>query len=307
MADGGSDLIMRPGNGAWSSHLKSVMGFPYMPNLQQGVIEVSKPGACDPDMKQLLARLSPYRFATVAFRATRTAGGDLLIAKATYTIFDKGTGQAGTGGFLGTVTGSETNAVEEGGLVPSGTRWYSVGCMTNWQAAYQVAAGGDAAGARFYPVNLQSPVSSYSARIARALADSTYGEINHGTGNACRYSIGPLGLWNNAVADGSQAFDKQGGEPGSFTWFSTPDESTGKNEDGALRMTIEVTRDITIEQDAFNPTTAGQDVILPMKISLMGFPLCEPGTCKVDGGTVDMEVLSDKVAGKLYTMMKGNR
>jgi hypothetical protein len=219
----------------------------------------------------------------------------------TINLFDKGTGEAGSGGFAGILTGSETNAVEQGGLVPSGTRWYSVGAMAQWQAPYQVAAGGDAAGARFYPVNGSSPVGAYAARCARALADCTYAEINHGTGNACRYSLGPLGLWNNGVGDGSQAFDKQGGVPGTFMWFSTPDESTGKNEDGALRMTMSVTHDLTIEQNALDPTTANVDLILPMKISLMGFPLCEPRSCvlPVAGMTRDqfMGLLREAVAG----------
>lgn len=304
MADG-SMPTNRPG--AWSTHLRSVMGFPYMPRLNEGVIEVSRPGACDPDMKQLLARLCPHRFATVAIRFTRDAvtGNLLATAGTTFTIFDKGTGEAGSGGFAGVLTGSETNAVEQGGLVPSGTRWYSVGAICQWQAAYQVAAGADAAGTRTYAVNLDTDPGGYSKRLARAVADCSYLEINHGTGNACRYSMGPAGLWNNAVGDGSQAYNGQGGVPGTFLWFSTPDESTGKNEDGALRATFTITHDLVIENDGLNPTTAQADVILPLKVVLMGFPLCEPRELvyAADGRTMNMDELTENILKRVVSIL----
>lgn len=274
------------------THTESVQNYPYLPRMEGGLVKVSRPGACDPDMRQLLARLVPWRFATLAFRFTNVAG-NLLLAKQQLQFFDKGAGEAGTGGFAGVVTQSETNAVEQGGLVPSGTRWYTVGGSVAMQAAYSVAAGADAAGDRLYEANLSGALG-YAQRCARVLADCTYVELNHGTGNACRYSMGPLGLWLNSVGDGSEAYSSQGGVPGQFFWMSTPDESTGKNEDGALRGTCDVTHNATVEQNGANPTTGQRDVILPVKIVLMGFPLCEPGVISGDPGMLDQ--LIDRMA-----------
>lgn len=275
------------------THREAVNNFAYMPRLESGQIQVSRPGACDPDMKQLLARLVPWRFATVAFRWTRVAGNALAITRSQFQIFNNGSGEAGaSAGYAGAMTGSETNAVEQGGLVPSGTRFYTVGAWAQFEAPYTVAVGGDAAGDRVYNTNLSLLDGGYSQRLVKCLSDSTYAEINHGTGNACRYSLGPAGLWLNGVGDGSQAFNTNGGLPGQFFWLSTPDESTGKNEDGALRMTVDVTHNMSVEENGANPTTANRDVITPLKVVLMGFPLCEPGS----GGGGDVGMMDQLIA-----------
>ena len=265
-------------------------GFPYMPQVQDGVAFVDQEGACDPLMREQYQRENPFRFATAFFRWQRDAvAGALQLPSGTLTLFGNGAGQtgAGTGATLGAtpLTRAETNAFAQGGIAKQGNRFIGVGLLVQPLAPFIVATGADAIGpnsTRRRPPWFNGG-TNYPDEMLRLLFDATTSLVQHGQDNACSYDFGPLSYWANATPQ--QGYKPSLGVPGQFTFLAVPDVS-GNTQDGFnLQLTLTVNEGLQVDSDAVNATVAGFDVVTPVRWGLVGFPICVDGRQSMSGGS----------------------
>lgn len=280
-------------------------GFPYPPPMAgEGVVFVDQNGACDPLMREQYQRESPFRYATAFFRFTRDAvTGALQLQAQTLTLFQNGANQtgAGTGGTTGNTvqTRAETNAFSQGGVAKQGNRFIGVGLMITPLAPFTVATDADAIGpnsTRTRPAWFDGG-TNYPAELLALLNDSVTALAQHGEDNACSYDFGPLAFWVNQTPQAG--YKPSLGVPGQFTFLAVPDVS-GNNQDGYnLQVTLTVNEGLEVLSDPVNPTVAGVDVVVPVRFSLVGFPICvEGGTVKMNGAACGVKTSPDDIADK---------
>lgn len=272
--------------------------FPYSPPAPLTTDDLPPAGAlCDPRFRDLYARLLPYRYDTIFVRFTRDGAGALVLAAGGQTtLFSAGIGETSpqTGG--GTLDASDTTGTQQGGLVQTGQRWLSVGARISIEEPYAVAVNASGNGARQYLASLRREDGlGYNRVLGRAVADTLSAEVNHGSGNACRYTLGALA----ELGDCGQTNAAQlapGGLPGQFWFFATPDNSGGSRDSDQLNLIVTQNKAVTIQQNALNPTDANVDVIVPVRFGLVGVPFCGVGST----GNADLDkLIADKVASTL--------
>lgn len=276
-----------------------ILDYPYRPPAPLNSRDVPGPGAaCDPTFRDLLARLLPFRSDTAYWRFTRdgVTGNLTLAAGQTVALFTAGIGEPSPQFAGSTLDASDTTAMEQGGLTASNSRWLTVGAYVQLEEPYGVAAGGNPLAARTYLANLRRDDVGYDRVLASAIADSVSGQVQHGTTNACQYTLGALSTLGDLATTSKQALS-QGGTPGQFWYFAVPDSSGGSKDSDALRVTLTNNKGLTIEQNALNPTTPNFDVIVPVKLVLVGVPYC--------GQNMDLEaMINARVEAQIARAMK---
>lgn len=253
-----------------------ILDYPYRPPAPLNARDVPGPGAsCDPTFRDLLARLLPFRSDTAYWRFTRdvVTGNLTLAAGQTAALFTAGIGEASPQFAGSTLDASDTTAMEQGGLTASNSRWLTVGAYVQLEEPYGVAANANPLGARTYLANLRRDDVGYDRVLASAIADSVSGQVTHGTTTACQYTLGALATLGD-ISSTAKAPLSQGQTPGQFWYFAVPDSSGGSKDSDALRVTLTNNKALTIEQNALNPTSVGFDVIVPVRLVLVGVPYC---------------------------------
>jgi len=268
--------------------------FPYAPQTDSmKLYEVDQSalyGACDPYFKNLDSRLVPWRVATAFVRATRNAGPPVsydIAANQTFNLFSQGETDAGSGsGISDNLTNVETNAQKGGGLVQNDQLFFTVGVGVTILQPFAVAppvapATAPSIATKISLAELDDPTTGYARRLVRMVAQNFFGVISHGQG-ACDYKTGPIDAWGS-TAIGNDAKTSEG-IPGQFWYTSIPDVSTGSAQSNALAVQLTNPRAVQVRENALSPITAGLDVLIPVRIAMIGFPACSPS--RVQGSEV---------------------
>jgi len=263
--------------------------YPYAPDIDPMRLYEVDPsalaGACDRKFTNLDSRLVPWRFATFFVRATRIAGPPVayqIAASQTFSIFGEGEGDPGAGsGISNTLTNVETNAQKGGGLVQNDQLYFTVGMGVTILQPFAVAvATPPSIATKISLPEVDDPVNGYGRRLMRAVAQNFAGIIQHGTG-ACDYKIGPIDSWGSAVQGGdAKTSDAISGQ---FWYIAVPDVSTGAAQSNALEMVFDNPRTVQVRENALNPIPVELDVLIPVRVSLFGFPACAPGRTVAGG------------------------
>lgn len=277
-------------------------GFPYMPASPRGVVYTGQSGACDPTMRDQYQRENPNRYATGFFRFTRAAGGELTLPSGQISVFQTGATEsgAGTGGTTTNtaLTRAETNAFVGGGVAKQSNQFIGVGLAATPLAPFIVATNDPAIGpqaTRRRPNWFQGG-TNYPAECLRLLMDTLTALALHGQDTACTYDFGPLAMWiDKSPVEG---YAPTLGIPGQFGYLAIPDTSGNKTDGYNLQVNLTVNEGLRVDSDPLNPTVAGFDVVIPVRLSLVGFPICStnlPGgaACGADASDIRSLVRSE--------------
>jgi len=251
-------------------------GFPYLPlGLSE---EAQALGMCDPAMGNDPNRLSVQRFDT-GFARFAVSGGNLLLgAGGTLNLFTAGVDEQAQGG--GTQNDATTDAIREGGVVPSTANWISVGVAVSILKGFNVAAGASvpvpAASQRIYRANGEPSAGDYYKRCGQAVADVMALRLFN-QDDPCKFRMGRLGMWGDNSVSSDVALSK-GGVPGVFWFLATPFASSGANQSESLRATLTNAEGALVEGVAGSVVTPNEDVIIPISVAVIGYPVCPEGS-----------------------------
>lgn len=285
-------------------------GFPFMPQVAKGTVYIDRVGACDPLMREQWQRLDPFRYATVFPRWTAAgAAAPLLLSAQSWQLFANGAGEtgAGTGGTAGStnMTRAETNAYSGGGIAKQGSRFIAVALAIQTLRPFVVDTGADCIGSsatRRYAPWLKGG-TDYAAEGVGLFLDATTAELQHGSDNACKYDIGPLSMALNQ--SGAGGYDPVQGIPGQFLYLAIPDVSGSKQDGWNLALTVTLNENLRLDSDPINATETGVNLVTPVRIAFVGFPVCVGGADSNAGacGTVDQATVQAAVQAALKAQM----
>lgn len=291
-------------------------GFAYMPNLQKGLAYVPKYGACDPLMSDQFQRETPFRFATAFFRWTRGGGGELVLAAtASTTLFGASAGVASGGEAAGagagsTLSRSDTNAFDQGGVAKQGNKFIAVAVSVQPLAPFTVVSGAVTVGSAAVRRRQAwfSGGTDYGAECQRLLFDAVNAQLQHGSDTACQYNLGPIAHWISGSP--SEQFKPSVGIPGAFTYLAVPDVSGNRNAGDNFNLVLGNTCGLQVDSDALNPTQAGFDFVTPVRFALVGFPLCDSaeagGSCAPGNGQTEARLSKmERMLSAMFDRMQG--
>ena len=259
-------------------------GFPYLP---AGLAEEARAlGICDPAMGNDPNRLTAWRFDTAFARFTIDAG-NLLLAPQTLNLFTAGVDEEAGGG--GTQNEATTDAIRQGGVVPSNANFITVGVALSVGKAFNVAAAAALpSSVRTYRANGEPSAGDYYRRCSQGALDVLAMRLFN-QDDPCRFRMGALGMMGDNSTSSDVALSR-GGVPGVFWFLATPFASSGANQSESLRASFSNAESALIEGVAGSPVTAAENVVVPLRLSVIGYPVCPSGGSDVPDNDVQRQL-----------------
>lgn len=249
--------------------------FPYQfPGLMpEGGLQVGLGGGCDPAQANVRARLQPQRYARGAFiGVVAAAGGDIVFtAGQDLVLFENGTDGTGTGLGAVTLTDSETNAENDGGVAKGFAQFVAEGLGVEPVQPWFSDTGNEPAEDIILAPWLFDTEARYDVLAQRGIFNNASMTITNGD-DACVYGLGGLSKWPQISGVG-EVRNGLSGPAGSFLFFSTMQVSGSAKSSEELNVTVTLDRTITIQSNILAPTEAGQ-VVVPFDVALIGYPQC---------------------------------
>lgn len=272
--------------------------FPYVPPIPRQVFVPPNGGACDPLLREIPQRLLPQRYATAFFRFVNDGGDLSLDAEAEPVIlFANGYGNGSSAsGADGTQTQLDTNAPKQGGAVQQRQLFVTVGLGVSFGMPFAIASTDEAVdinAPRAYPSWLRQ---EYALPCIQGVSDVVWMELQHQE-EACKYGLGPIAML--PAISNTLGQDKAQTQPiaGQFLYLSIPDVSTSASDQAAMQLNLYKQRQAIVGANASLPVGTGLDVVVPLRVALVGVPICDTAAGPSEG-------MEERIARRVANIMR---
>ncbi len=246
--------------------------FPLMPPGMPDDWNARGYGLCDPSFRGIKQAGESWRFTTAYLRLTAVAGGAMTYAAATVNAFNYGEDEALTQYGFTTAVGqqSDTDLNSQGAPVKEYEKFYAVGMGCEILRPFTSTGAQDK--------TYDEWLSAWRSRLYEIIAENTALQFQYGD-EACEYVLGTVGMWPRIVGaqGGSTIRGGAGMGPANMVPFKRPVEMGARDNSDQLTINLINGNTITIGADPIVPIPVGvTSVIVPVQISLYGFPVCAP-------------------------------
>lgn len=262
-------------------------------------------GSCDPSFRDAKTGLVNHRYDTGFITGTRAAGPPATVtftAGNSVQLFTAGETDPGSDAGFTTLANkglTRTNLFTQGAPVDRGELFVSIGMAIELQRPCYFVTASQAQ-------NYAPEFDAYDDQLRELVGNNVGCVFSYGN-SACQYEMGPLMHWGGHYGAYGPVVSNGNVIPGSFHPFRAENVIAAQAESKQLTITLTIGQGgFILTEGASALNLAGALIGVPVRVSLIGYPICESdkrlcgfGQASSSNGASDMDAIVAAVAQRI--------